>query len=103
MQMDEVLNLKNFTEILVDETLEKLWSKMSDICKCERCRYDTKAIALNNLPPKYTVTKKGEIFLKVNNFRNQVQVDLIKEVINAIMIVKNNCSHLDRENNLIIS
>lgn len=94
MEKDDVLHLKNYTEILVDETLQKLWSEMSDICKCIRCRYDTEAIALNNLPPSYTVTKKGEIFTKVNNFRNQIQIDVIKEVLNAILIVSKNCSHL---------
>lgn len=97
MEKREVIHLKNFMEILVDETLDKLWSEMSEICKCERCKYDTKAIALNNLPPKYTVTEQGEVFAKLNNFRNQVQVDLIKEVLNATLAVNKNCSHVMNE------
>lgn len=100
---DEVLHLKNFTEILVEEALQKLWSEMSEICKCERCRYDTKAIALNNLPPKYTVTEKGEMFTKANNFKNQIHVDIIKEILKAISIVSKNCSHLEIVNKVQVS
>lgn len=96
--MDDVLHLRNFTEMLVEETVVDLWSDMSEICKCDKCRYDTKAIALNSLPPQYTVTKKGEVFSKVNSFKNQVRVDVIKEVLNAISIVTENCSHLENEN-----
>lgn len=87
------LHLKNFYEPLVDETLIKLWKELDSICKCERCFFDTKAIALNHLPPKYTVTGKGELYTKLNTFRNQVNVDIIKEVMNAILIVSENSSH----------
>ncbi|MPW27342.1 competence protein ComFB [Alkalibaculum sp. M08DMB] len=93
MENEDNLHLRNFTEILVDETLDRLWDEMGEICKCKRCRFDTKAIALNNLKPNYTVTEQGEIYTKLNNFRNQVQVDLIKEVLNATFIVKSRCSH----------
>ncbi|MFZ7133757.1 MAG: late competence development ComFB family protein [Eubacteriales bacterium] len=92
------LHLKNFTEILVDEAITKIWRDLDDICKCEKCYYDTKAIALNNLPPKYTVTGRGELYTKLNTFRNQVHVDMIKEVMNAILIVSKNCSHRRNDN-----
>ena len=103
MEKDDVLHLKNYTEILVDETLQKLWSELSDVCKCIRCEYDIKAIALNNLPPSYTVTEQGEIFTKVNNFRNQIQIDVIKEVLNAISTVSKNCSHMEKEKEVQVS
>ena len=95
--MENNLHLKNYTEILIDEAIEKLWFEMDDICKCERCYYDTKAIALNHLPSKYTVTSKGEVYTKINNFRNQIQVDVMKEVMKAIMVVNEHRSHNEEE------
>ena len=95
---DNELHLKNFTEILVDESITNIWRDNITDCKCDRCYYDIKAIALNNLPPKYTVTDKGELYTKLDTFRNQVHVDIIKEVMNAMMVVTNNCSHIDNNN-----
>ncbi|MBF7097318.1 late competence development ComFB family protein [Alkalibacter sp. M17DMB] len=87
------MHLKNFTEILVDESINKLWGESTSDCRCDRCRLDVKAIALNKLPPKYTVTDKGEVFAKLNSFKNQVHVDVLKEVVSAMEIVKSKKSH----------
>ncbi|MFZ7121281.1 MAG: late competence development ComFB family protein [Eubacteriaceae bacterium] len=90
---EEKVHLKNFTENLVDESIDKLLKNMDDICKCERCKNDIKALALNQLPPKYTVTEKGETYTKINSLENQIRVDILREVLNAIIVVKKNCSH----------
>jgi len=87
------VNLKNFTEILVDDALKKLWPQYDGPCDCERCKLDVKAIALNNLQPKYTVTTKGEVYTKLNSFRSQVDADITKEILKAMNIVKANPSH----------
>lgn len=92
---NNVLHLKNFTEILVDESISNIWRDNTTDCKCDRCYYDIKAIALNNLPPKYTVTDKGELYTKLDTFRNQVHVDIMKEVMNAMIVVRNKRSHSD--------
>lgn len=91
--MDKNIHLRNYTEVVVNEVIEKLWIDLKEICKCQRCRLDTKAIALNNLPNQYTVTERGETYAKINSFRNQVYVDVMREVIKAINIVNNNYSH----------
>ncbi|HOO32316.1 MAG TPA: late competence development ComFB family protein [Thermotogota bacterium] len=88
------IHFENFTEVLVDEVIDDLFAVPTlGVCKCERCRYDIKALALNRLPPKYVVTQKGEIYAKLDIFRNQMRVDVLKSVIEAIEMVKKNPSH----------
>jgi competence protein ComFB len=93
IMINDNMHLKNFTEILVDEAINKLWINYDGKCKCDRCRMDIKAIALNHLPPKYTVTDKGEVFAKLNSFKNQIYVDITKEVVSAMETVKRKPSH----------
>lgn len=95
--MAEELTFRNYTEDLVDDTLKDYWTQMDDVCKCRRCYYDTKALALNNLPPKYIVSNNGEVHVKIDNFKVQNQVDIAKEVAKAIMIVNSNYSHGSEE------
>ncbi|MDN5359453.1 MAG: competence protein ComFB [Thermotogaceae bacterium] len=88
------IHFENFTEVLVDEVIDDLFEVPTlGVCKCDRCRYDIKAIALNALPPKYVVTEKGEIYAKLDVFRNQMRVDVLRAVIEAIEVVKKNPSH----------
>lgn len=91
--MDGQYYLKNYTEILVDDGIKLLWRKTNDICKCERCFYDTKALALNHLSPKYVVTNSGEIHAKVAGMQNQNQVDVMSAITKASLIVSDNYSH----------
>jgi len=91
---DSNINFENFTEVIVDEIIEDLFKVPSlGVCKCEKCTLDIKAIALNRLPPKYVVTEKGELYAKLDTFRNQIRVDVLKAVIEAVEIVKKNPSH----------
>jgi len=43
--------VKNYMEIVVDNILKKILPDYSNLCKCEKCCDDIKAIALNNLKP----------------------------------------------------
>lgn len=91
--MTEEFTFKNYTEVLVDETIKDYWSQMDDVCKCRRCFFDTKALSLNNLPPKYIVSDDGQVDEKVESFKEHNQVEIAKEVAKAIMIVNSNYSH----------
>ncbi|MGB9679460.1 MAG: late competence development ComFB family protein [Thermoanaerobacteraceae bacterium] len=84
--------LKNYMEDAVDEMLDKVLKDM-DVCKCDRCRMDIKALALNNLPPKYVVTEQGELFVKTNELVRQFEVDIIKAITMAAIKVNNNRRH----------
>ena len=93
--IEKEIRFENFMEVLVDEALEDLFKVTSlQFCRCERCYLDAKSIALNRLPPKYIVTRTGEIYAKLDIFRNQFRVDVLKAAIEAIEIVKKNPSHL---------
>ena len=86
---------KNYMEEVVDSTMDEILARDEDICKCERCLMDIKALALNNLPPKYVVTDKGYVYTKVNELVSQFKADIAVAVTNAMKIVRKNPRHED--------
>lgn len=84
--------LKNYMEEIVFSVIDDVLKDI-DVCKCERCKMNIIAISLNNLPSKYVVAEKGELYSKVNMFKMQVEVDVMTEIIKAAMIVKKNPQH----------
>ncbi len=87
-----MLHIKNCMEEIVFNFMDEVLGDI-DLCKCEKCRLDTAAIALNHLPPKYVVTEKGEIYSKVNILMQQFEVDVISAITRAAEIVKKNPKH----------
>ena len=88
--------------VIVHNTMEELVFRYIDkafqreeahMCKCDRCRMDVAAIALNNLPTKYVATDKGEVYVKIQEMEIQYVVDVIREVTMAMEIVKAHPSH----------
>lgn len=82
-----VVTIKNYMEEVVNNLMEGILDDIN-MCKCETCRADIAAIALNDLPPKYIVTEQGELYSKVNSLRNQFEVDVIAAITKAAVIVK---------------
>lgn len=89
--------LKNYMEDIVISTAESIL-KLLNICKCEKCRLDIIALALNDLPPKYIVTEKGELYSKLNELENQFGVDVQAAIIKAALIVGKNPKHDSGDN-----
>jgi competence protein ComFB len=85
-------HLKNYMEEFVFNQMAEVLDDIN-MCKCEKCIMDIAAIALNDLPPKYIVTKKGELFSKVDSLRQQFEVDIIAAITKAAVIVKRNPRH----------
>lgn len=85
--------LKNYMEDIVDHLIPSVLEKYPDICKCEKCTLDIKAIALNGLKPMYTVTTNGSVYLKINELNNQFKIDIINEIMKAIEKVSKNPRH----------
>lgn len=85
--------LVNLMEKEVVHTLGKILDQMDDLCKCEKCRMDMAAIALNNLKPNYVVTEKGELYSKINQMNYQFNTDVVAALTSAIELVKNNPKH----------
>lgn len=86
------MKLKNCMEEAVADMLDDVIKDM-DICKCERCRYDIAAIALNHLPPRYVVTEEGEIYARTNELAVQFAADIISEIIRAVEVVSKYPNH----------
>ncbi len=84
--------LKNYMEEVAFRAFDDV-TKGMDICKCEKCKLDIIAIALNKLPTKYVVTDKGELYAKVDNLRGQFEADIITAMTQAAMTVGKNPKH----------
>lgn len=85
--------LKNYMEILVDELLPGMLATENEICKCEKCLLDIKAIALNRLPPKYIVSELGEIYRRYDDLGKQLEIDALEALMRAIELVKRYPKH----------
>lgn len=84
--------MKNYMEEIVLSAMPDILRDIN-VCTCERCRYDIAAKALNDLPPQYIVTRKGEIYSKINNLKSQFEVDVISAITKAAILVKRNPNH----------
>lgn len=85
--------LVNVMEILVVETIEDILRANGDICRCDRCKLDVAAIALNKLSPKYVVTQEGEVLLRTSALKQQFKVDIIRTVTEAVEVVRKHPHH----------
>jgi len=84
--------LKNYMEELVSAKTDELL-KFMDMCKCEKCRLDIIAIALNELPTKYVVSEKGELYTKLNELEQQFEIDVETAIVKAAATVSRNPKH----------
>ncbi len=84
---------KNYMEEAVETTLEEVLARKDDVCKCDRCKMDIKALALNNLPPKYVVTDIGYVYTKANELAAQFKTDITVAITNALKTVSKNPRH----------
>lgn len=91
-----MFNLMNYMEVVVSAKLDRVLKPMN-ICQCQKCRLDIQAIALNNLPPRYIVTEKGELYTKLQELEQQFEVDVQTQIVKAAMIVGKNNRHQDEE------
>lgn len=89
------MQLKNYMEEATDSTIDEILARRDDVCKCDRCKMDIKALALNHLPPKYVVTDRGYVYTKVNELENQFKADITVAVTNALKIIRDNPRHDD--------
>jgi len=84
--------IKNYMEEIVFHMMKEILDDIN-MCTCDKCMLDIAAIALNDLPPKYIVSEKGELFSKINTLRQQFEVDVISAITKAAVLVKRNPRH----------
>lgn len=87
------MKLFNYMEDIAANELEGLLEDTKDICKCQKCKLDILAWALNRLPPKYIVSEKGRVFTKLTEQNVQFQVDVIRELTKAILYISKKPQH----------
>ncbi len=87
-----MIKITNCMEISVKECLDRLLEDSAG-CKCEKCRNDMMAIALNNLKPYYVTTQLGEIINKIKNMEQQNEANIVVEVTKAINKVNMSPKH----------
>ena len=85
--------LFNYMESSVEHVLPNMLAAFPDICTCDKCLMDIKAIALNKLPAKYVVTETGEMYSRINEMYIQYETDIMKALVEAIAMVKKNSRH----------
>lgn len=85
--------LENYMEIEVEHILPQLLRAFPEFCKCNLCLLDVKALALNNLKPHYIVSAKGELYSQLEEMKIQSEADVMKALVEAIIIVRTNPRH----------
>jgi competence protein ComFB len=78
---------KNIMEDLVEGKLSDLM-RSANMCCCERCRADVKALALNKLPPRYVVSVGGDVYSHFQALNVQNQINITAAIAAAIRIVR---------------
>ncbi|MDA3732481.1 late competence development ComFB family protein [Niameybacter massiliensis] len=85
--------IKNYTEDIVELILNSVLDEYKDICKCDYCKRDIAAIALNSLPTYYGSTKKGEVIAKSHLLSSQMEIDVIAAITKGVEKVSRDVRH----------
>ena len=96
------MQLKNYMEVAVDHFLPNLLKAFPLLCTCDHCIMDIKALALNNLKPHYVVTRKGEIWSKIDEMNIQFEADVMKALIDAITVVNKSPRHGENGDDIVL-
>ena len=83
---------KNIAEKLVEAKVLEMMERL-EMCSCSRCFHDVMALALNDLPPKYVVTRQGELMALAYTYESQRTIDVVTAVMRACSIVKDHPVH----------
>lgn len=81
--------LVNTMENIVLEKLESVLSRFQ-CCKCDRCKKDIVAIALNKLSPKYKVLSEAQ---SVSYIDPQTSAEVVTALIQAVLAVRSHPRH----------
>ncbi|WP_010252563.1 late competence development ComFB family protein [Acetivibrio cellulolyticus] len=84
--------IKNYMEEIVFSLMKEVLDDIN-VCSCEKCILDIAAIALNDLPSRYIVSERGELYSKVNSLKQQFEVDVIAAITKAAVLVKRRPRH----------
>lgn len=91
VQLRPVKNLVvvNLVEQLVTDRLDSAFDKFN-CCRCDKCRRDVAALALNSIPPQYVVAEPEDI---PRLLAEAPAKDIPTALVKAILQIKNNPQH----------
>lgn len=72
--------------------IDKLW-ETTDGCKCQKCKLDIAAYALNRLPPRYVHSLQGKLIHRFNASTTQSDAEITSCVYQAVKKVEKNPNH----------
>lgn len=78
---------------MVWEAMDSVLEQKPGICRCEKCRADIAAYALNQLSPHYAASKIGEILIKTGSLDPDINVAIFVALTEAVEIVGANPRH----------
>ncbi len=84
--------LINVMEESVLNKIDQLW-KNTNYCKCQQCRLDIAAFALNRLPARYVHSVEGVLIHKFDTSTAQTDAEITACVYNAMVRVGENPKH----------
>lgn len=84
--------LVNVMDELVERFQDDIMRKF-EMCTCERCRLDTRALALSNLTGKYVVLNADSVCAMLNFYENRYQSTITAQLTQACKIVMQNPHH----------
>jgi len=90
--VDKSYQIKNYMEHIVFSQMKDILKDLH-VCTCDKCVYDIAAIALNELPSKYIVSERGELYSKVERLMQQFEVDVMAAITKAAELVKKSPRH----------
>jgi hypothetical protein len=82
----------NVMQVLVDENADK-YVKMFGLCQCPHCMADVKALALNNLQPKYVVMEHGHVVPRISVYEGRYQAAVTAQILRACTTVMEQPRH----------
>ena len=85
--------LKNYNETVVQLALAEFVRNSDLPCTCDRCLADIASLVLNQLPPKYCVSLRGEIITNVESQTLPSQARIISEIVQAAKQVASSPNH----------
>ncbi|MCL2579815.1 MAG: late competence development ComFB family protein [Oscillospiraceae bacterium] len=82
----------NAYEDLVKQNVLSM-AKYLEMCTCNKCLTDVCALVLNDLPPHYVTTRKGEILTQLPQNAQDKHADLTVKIVHALNFVKDSPRH----------
>lgn len=94
--MDKKIVVYNIMEQIIEDKVKKLIKEIK-MCTCDQCCSDVIALALNDLPPRYAVSRVGKVITRLELLDEQTQTDIITAIMFAIKKVSKSPHHNVKE------